>query len=127
MLLSIPWNGGHGRYLDRPPKGPSVGDVFLATDQPVRDEQTGRRIGSADGVELILSARHDGTVTSQQTLRLPGGHIDLDGIVRHTDDPFRVSVTGGTGRFSGAGGQLVLIKEDPHRKVSVVRLELVLP
>jgi hypothetical protein len=127
MLLSMPWTGGHSRYLDRGRKGPSAGDVFLLTDQPVNDEHTGRRIGAADAVELILSGRHDGTVTSQSTLRLPGGHVEVDGIIRHTDDPIRVTVTGGTQRFAGAGGQMVLLRADPDRKVSIVRLELTLP
>jgi hypothetical protein len=126
MLLSSPWTGGHGHYLDRGRKGPSWGDVFLGTDVPLYDESTGRRIGSSDAVEFILSGRHDGTVTSQQTLRLPGGHVDLDGIVRHTDDPLRVTVTGGTGKFAGVGGQLVAT-EDAKRKVSILRLELILP
>jgi hypothetical protein len=126
MLLSSPWTGGHGHYLDRGTKGPSWGDVFMGNGLPLYDESTGRRIGSSDAVELILSGRHDGTVTSQQTLRLPGGHIDLDGIIRHTDDPLRVTVTGGTGRFAGVGGQLVAT-EDAKRKVSILRLELILP
>lgn len=126
ILLSSPWTGGHGHYLDRGRKGPSWGDAFFATDLPLYNEHTGRRIGSSDAVELILSGRHDGTVTSQQTLRLPGGHVDLDGIVRHTDDPLRVTVTGGTGRFAGVAGQLVAT-EDAKRKVSVLRLELLLP
>jgi hypothetical protein len=126
LLLNSPWTGGHGHYLDRGHKGPSWGDVFIGTDQPLYDENTRRRIGSSDAVELILSGRHDGTVTSQQTLRLPGGNIDLDGIVRHTDNPLRITVTGGTGEFAGAGGQMVAT-EDAKRKVSILRLELLLP
>ena len=74
---------------------------------------------------MIVSARHDGTVTSQSTLRLPGGHIDIDGVIRHTDHPLRNTVTGGTGRYLGVGGQLTLLREDQHRKVEVMRLELV--
>jgi hypothetical protein len=71
-----------------------------------------------------VSKRHDGTVVGQGTLRLPGGHVELDGVVRHTDSPFRASVTGGTGRYLGVGGQLTLLKEDHVRKVVVMRLEL---
>jgi len=87
----------------------------------------GRRIGAADAVELILSGRHDGTVTRQSTLRLPGGHVEVNGIIRRTDDPIRVTVIGGTDQFAGAGGQMVLLRENADRKVSVVRLELILP
>jgi hypothetical protein len=125
MVLAFPFEGGHLRFVDTGKKGIGPGDLFLGTGLPVLDNATGQRIGTSDAVELIVSARHDGTVTSQSTLRLPGGHIDLDGVVRHTDDPFRVTVTGGTGRYSGVGGQLTLLREDVQRKVSVMRLELV--
>jgi hypothetical protein len=72
-----------------------------------------------------VSKRHDGTVVNQSTLRLPGGHVDIDGVVRHTDLPFRTSVTGDTGLYLGTGGQLTLIREDTARKVVVMKLELV--
>jgi hypothetical protein len=36
-----------------------------------------------------------------------------------------VTVTGGTGRYLGVGGQFTLLREDRHRKVTVMRLELV--
>lgn len=125
MVLAFPWVGGHQQNIDTGKKGPGPGDLFLGVGMPVLDNATGRRIGSSDAVELIVSARHDGTVTSQSTLRLPGGHIDLDGVVRHTDDPFRITVTGGTGRYAGVGGQLTLLRSDSKRKVEVMRLELV--
>jgi hypothetical protein len=46
-------------------------------------------------------------------------------VVRHTDQPFRITVTGGTGRYLGVGGQLTLLRSDEDRKVEVMRLELV--
>ena len=125
MELGFPWQGGHQRFVDRGKKGISPGDLFLGVGMPILDNDTGKEVGTSDAVELIVSARHDGTVTSQSTLRLPGGHIELDGVVRHTDQPFRVTVTGGTGRYLGVGGQLTLVKSDKHRKVEVEKLELV--
>jgi hypothetical protein len=91
---------------------------------PILDDATGERLGVGDFVELIVSGRHDGTVTNQSTLRLEGGHIDLDGIIRHTDDPSQTPVVGGTGRYVGVTGQLTMVREDSKRKVSVMRLEL---
>ena len=102
MVLAFPWQGGHQQFIDRGKKGIGPGDLVLAVDMPVLDNRTGKPIGTSDAVELIVSARHDGTVTSQSTLRLPGGHIELDGVVRHTDKPFRITVTGGTGRYLGS-------------------------
>ena len=58
-------------------------------------------------------------------MRLTGGHVDIDGIIRHTDDPLQMTVTGGTGSYLGVTGQLTMIKEDAHRKVSIMRLELI--
>jgi hypothetical protein len=125
MVLAFPWEGGHQRFIDTGKKGIGPGDLFLGVGMPILDNRTAEQMGTSDAVELILSARHDGTVTSQSTLRLPGGHIDLDGVVRHTDQPFRISVTGGTGRYLGVGGQLTLLRSDEDRKVEVMKLELV--
>src|SRR4051794_24643624 len=94
MILAFPFEGGHQRLINRGPKSLGPGDQFLSTGMPVLDNATGNRIGTSDAVELIVSTRHDGTVVSQGTLRLRGGHVELDGIVRHTDSPFRASVTG---------------------------------
>ncbi|MFC4784217.1 hypothetical protein ACT8ZV_07070 [Nocardioides sp. MAHUQ-72] len=123
MVLAFPWVGGHMRYIDNGKAGEGPGDLFLGTDGPILDNATGQRVGVGDFVELIVSGRHDGTVTGQTTLRLAGGHVDLDGIVRHTDDPFRTPVVGGTGRYVGVTGQLTLLRSDSHRKVEVMRLE----
>lgn len=125
MILAFPFAGGHQRLINRGPKSLGPGDQFLSTGMPILDNATGHHIGTGDSTELIVSRRHDGTVVSQGTLRLPGGHVELDGIVRHTDSPFRASVTGGTGRYLGVGGQLTLLKEDNVRKAVVMRLELV--
>jgi hypothetical protein len=125
MSLDFPWQGGHQRFVDIGKKGITPGDLFLGVGMPILDHATGDRIGTSDAVELILSGRHDGTVTDQTTLRLPGGHIDLDGVIRHTDKPLRMTVTGGTGRYVGVGGQLVLLKEDAKHKLEVMKLELV--
>jgi hypothetical protein len=124
MILAFPFQGGHQRVIDRGPKGLGAGDMILSTGLPILDKASGRRIGTGDAVELIVSKRHDGTVVNRSTLRLPGGHIDIDGVVRHTDSPFRVSVTGGTGRYLGTSGQLTLIRQDSALKAVVMKLEL---
>ena len=124
LTLAVPWTGGHQQYVDLGAKGMGPGDLFLTTDVPVLNNTTGARIGTTDGVELIVSALHDGTVTNQMTFRLPGGHVDVNGVVRHTDQPFRVPVVGGTGRYARVRGQLTLLREDERRKVEVFQLDL---
>jgi hypothetical protein len=125
MVLSFPFQGGHQRLINRGPKSIGPGDLFLSTGMPVLDTATGHRIGTSDATELIVSTRHDGTVLGQSTLRLRGGHVELDGVVRHTDSPFRVSITGGTGRYLGVGGQLTMLREDDVHKAVVMKLELI--
>jgi hypothetical protein len=119
------FQGGHQRLINRGPKSIGPGDLFLSTGMPVLDTATGHRIGTSDATELIVSTRHDGTVLGQSTLRLRGGHVELDGVVRHTDSPFRVSITGGTGRYLGVGGQLTMLREDDVHKAVVMKLELI--
>ena len=125
MLVDIPWTGGHMGYLDAGKKGLGPGDQFFLTDLPVYEHGTSHRIGSLDAVELILSARHDGTVTDDSTYRFPGGTVNTHCVLRHTDDPNRCAVSGGTGDYLGVSGQVTYVRENSKRKVSVVRLELV--
>ena len=126
MMLALPFEGGHGRFVDTGKKGLGPGDQFLVVGMPILDNATGEQLGTTDAVEMMmLPRRHHGTVTMQYTLRLPGGHIDLYGVVRHSDKPFRIPVTGGTGRYLGVGGQLTLLKEDRRRNINVMVLELV--
>ena len=114
------FEGGTTRYVDLGKKGISAGDLFLTTGTPVYAQ--GKRIGTMDGVETIVTAAHDGTVSQQGTLRLAGGNIMLEGIGRHTDTPFRLAVVGGTRDYAFARGQLTVLREDNSRGVVVFRL-----
>jgi hypothetical protein len=98
--------------------------MFLTVGVPMLDHATGDRIGAMDGTEIIDSARHDGTVEMNETLRFDDGLVILSGVVRHTDEPFRLAVVGGTGAYTGAHGQVSQLREDRHRKVTVLRLDL---
>jgi Allene oxide cyclase barrel like domain len=122
-LLSTPFDGGASRQVDIGKRGFSVGDMFTVTGQPVSDEATGRRAGSLDAMETVVSGLHDGTVSMVATLRLADGTLHGGGVVRHTDEPVRLPVTGGTGAYAGASGQLT-VTEDAARKRTIMRLEL---
>jgi hypothetical protein len=123
MTLSTPFDGGHTRQVDIGKRGFSAGDMFTVTGQPVSDEATARRVGSLDAIETIISRLHDGTASLAATLRLADGTVHVAGIVRHTDAPTRLPVTGGTGAYAGATGQ-VTITEDEDRRRTVMHLEL---
>src|SRR3954451_5909712 len=124
MTLSTPFDGGHSAQLDIGKRGFSAGDMFTVTGQPVSDEATGRRIGSLDAIETLVSRRHHGTTSMAATLRLAHGTLHGAGVIRHTDAHPRLPVTGGTGTYAGARGQLTITEDDTHKK-TIMRLELV--
>jgi hypothetical protein len=124
LLLTLPFNGGRNHFIDLGRHGISIGDEFTSVDTPIRAEKTGQLVASADGMETILDGHHDGTVQQELTFRFAGGTVTVGGEIRHTDTPIRLGVTGGTGRYDRARGQLVLLREDAQRKVTVMRLEL---
>jgi hypothetical protein len=123
MTVSTRFEGGASRQVDIGKRGFSAGDMFTVTGQPVSDEATGRRAGSLDAMETVVSGLHDGTVSMVATLRLGDGTLHGGGVVRHTDEPVRLPVTGGTGAYAGASGQLT-VTEDTARKRTIMRLEL---
>jgi hypothetical protein len=122
--FTVAWNGGHSRTVDLGRHGLSVGDEFFTTDQPAYATRTKERIGSLDGGETIVAMAHQGTVRQDGTLRLHGGLVMFAGIVRHTDQPFRIAVTGGTGRYAHTTGQLVVLSEDDQTKTTNLELQL---
>ena len=125
LTLSSPFEGGDFHYIDLGKQGLGPGDMFTITGLPVHDETTGRRIGSVDAAETILSAWHDGTVIQEATYRLRGGTVTVAGALRHTDHPPRLPVTGGTGDYLGVTGQLIDLREDDDRNVTIFRLVLI--
>jgi hypothetical protein len=125
MTFAEPFVGGGGNseHIDLGKKGMGPGDMLLNTDQPAVDAHTGRRVGTSDGVVTILSNRHQGTLAVSDTLRLPDGRIQFAGTVRHTDRTVALAVTGGTGAYANARGQ-VRITEDTKRRRNLYTLTL---
>jgi hypothetical protein len=123
LTLSTPFEGGKSRHIDVGKKGLGPGDLSFSTDIPVRDEQTGRRAGELDGMEMILSPAHNGTVHLSAALRLPDGTIELAGTLRHTDPGEPLAIIGGTGAYANARGD-VTTREDGGRKVNVMTVNL---
>jgi hypothetical protein len=125
LRLEVPFQGGAAAFLDLGKKGLGPGDLFVSSDLPVTDAATGKRVGSMDGWEIILSAHHDGSVAGETVLRLADGNVLVDGMVRHTDDPNVFAVTGGTGSYVGVGGTMTVVRENTRRKVVIMRLDIV--
>jgi hypothetical protein len=123
-LIAVPFNGGKQRQINLGRKSLGAGDMFLTTGTPVRDDATGRGLGTLDGVETIIAPAHNGTASQQLTMRLAAGTLTLAGIIRHSDRHAALAITGGTGIYHSARGQLILQREDNTRKVTVFTLEI---
>ena len=124
LVLSTPFDAGTTHHIDLGKKSPrgGPGDMFLVTEVPLNNESTGRRAATLEGTETILSAAHNGIVSFDGTIRLHDGTIQLAGVTRH-DRPGRLAITGGTGAYAGARGEMT-DSEDETRKVSIERITL---
>jgi hypothetical protein len=118
-----PFVGGHDHYVDQGKKGISPGDMFLSTDLPIYDAQTGRRIGSSDGMETMVSLRHNGTAMLYGSARLADGRIELAALLRHSDREQTGVVVGGTGAYAGARGSATIVEDRKHKR-NVITLTL---
>ena len=68
------------------------------------------------------------TVHCVGTLKLEHGQISVQGLLRLNgfDDPgpFRVAITGGTGRYRGASGEAVAWQPSPPKNLYIYKLRL---
>lgn len=96
--------------LDLGERGFSLGDRFVFTDNLIRH---GMRVGTDHGECTVT--RMQGQAGSFQCIATAVfrgmGQITVQGVAMFSEDdssPFRLAITGGTGRFSDAGGHLVV-------------------
>jgi hypothetical protein len=117
--------------LDLGASGPSIGDRFVGSEAAFRD---GERVGMT-GFECIVvqftpgpdPAGEPEAVTAQcvATLSLREGQITAQGLVDFTGPgPFTFAITGGTGAYRTAHGEVELTEESPT--VDRLRLKLIL-
>jgi hypothetical protein len=115
------------KATDKPPKGASKGDTVRFQDTLVNaaaqfGRKKGARVGSDSGTMTFTgpgSARFDGRAV------LPGGTLTLRGaVVSVGNRSITIPVVGGTGRFRGAKGHLLV---GPGEKRSPNTYTLTLP
>ncbi|MDP9188050.1 MAG: hypothetical protein M3O25_02235 [Actinomycetota bacterium] len=112
-------------YLDLGTPGPSLGDELVFSE---RLSRRGRRVGVSGVVCTATQVKPPYDVMMFHcvgTLKLRRGQITLQGLieVQGEDDPgpFTVAITGGTGRYSGAGGKAVIRELSPTKSVYKLR------
>ena len=91
--------------LDDPELSPSRGDQIVFEDRLLR---RGTQVGAGGGTCTVTDVLATGLpLACQVTYELPGGQITAQG--RTSTTPVKtLAVTGGTGRYAGAAGELVL-------------------
>jgi hypothetical protein len=100
-------------FLDLGTPGPSLGDEFVLSE---RLFIRGRNVGESGVVCVVTQATPPYDVLTFHcvaTLSLvKKGQITLQGLIEiqgeNDQTPFRVAITGGTGKFRGAGGEATI-------------------
>jgi hypothetical protein len=91
--------------VDSAPAGPSLGDFYAFHDDLYQGK---KKVGVLDGVchvTYLAADKESGSTQCVVTLSLPKGTLTAQGLVGFTEDSARFAITGGTGRYSGAGGE----------------------
>jgi hypothetical protein len=91
-------------FLDLGKPGPTAGDEFFFGSQFWNTSQT-QRVGSNHGYCVLLTKR---LVHCLGTARLGGGTIEFAGAVNGSASQLTIAITGGTGAFREAEGQVVI-------------------
>ena len=93
--------------IDEGAPGLSLGDVVVFTGNLQR--QDGTRVGRYSAVCTFVSTANPERVEAQcpTTATLPGGQITTQGVVVNRSLNVTLPITGGSGQFQGAGGQVV--------------------
>jgi hypothetical protein len=92
--------------IDLPPSGFGVGDKIVLTHDLYRD---GEKIGESGGeCTFVRTGGETSTAQCLASFALSGGQITVQGLVTFAQEPapFTVAVTGGTGRYRDADGEL---------------------
>jgi hypothetical protein len=97
-------------FLDLGETGFSAGDQIVFTNDLF---EGGMKVGEDGGTCTVVRMAAEGafTVHCAGTNSLPGGQIAVQGLITVSPDtegqPFHLSITGGTGRYRRARGQVV--------------------
>ncbi len=114
--------------LDLGEQGFGPGDQYVFASDLFRQDD-GRPTGDDAGActfARIDEAAGASVAHCVATLRLPRGQITLQGLVTFTEDlgSFDVAVTGGTGRYAGAGGTATVRPMSETEERHTLRLHL---
>jgi hypothetical protein len=113
------------QFIDLGAPGISVGDQAVFATALSRD---GRPYGTSGGSCTVAIVNADGTFTAscQATAQTIDGITATQSLVTFRNGlqpPFKLAITGGTGRFSGAGGEVEVRQITDTTEDYIVRLD----
>jgi hypothetical protein len=118
-LTLIAADTGQGEvYIDAGEKGESAGDTVIFSELLYERAGARKPIGH---VEVLCISTSLGAARCNGTIYLPSGKIEASGAI-HFRKTFRIPVVGGTGAYSGTGGELQITELSQTRDRYVVRL-----
>jgi hypothetical protein len=109
-------------FLDLGEEGDSLGDQFIFHDVL---RHAGERVGHDGGVCTVTSVEGPaGEAQCVVTAYLSDGQITFQGLIVETGDPprFTLAVTGGTGQYEGASGEVHVIEKSETQARIIVHL-----
>jgi hypothetical protein len=111
------------QFVDVPPANASLGDQFVFSS---RLRKSGERVGDAS-VVCTLTALRTETVQCVATARFArsfhgGGQITVQGLLFGEPERFSLPITGGSGAFIGADGQVHVRQVNPTLEVLTFEL-----
>ena len=123
-VINLDTRSNQGADLDLGDEGLSVGDRFAFSEKAFRD---GRYAGKLGGECVIVIADKDdesATTDCVVTLALRDGQITTQGLVEFAEEtePFTIAVTGGTGDYRTARGEVQVTEEGDEGSHIVITL-----
>jgi allene oxide cyclase len=107
-----------GTYVDLGPKGFGPGDEFTFASDFWNTART-KKVGHSNGYCVVLSTTRDHCVA---TARFHGGTLEAAGGNLLAAEDFKLAITGGTGRFIGANGQVSIHSINDSLSRDTIRL-----
>ena len=110
------------RSLDFGHQGPSLGDEFIFHS----DLRTGGESIGHDGGTCTLTSLDEGSMGELQcvvTLWFDEGQITAQGLIQPSEssaERFEVAITGGTGIYVGAAGQITVVPQTGRRSRLII-------
>jgi hypothetical protein len=106
-------------FVDLGEEGESVGDQFVFTSRLLKG---GEEVGH-DGVVCTITSLERQEAQCVATAWFDDGQITAQALVSFAEDPPAVPITGGSGKYKGAEGEIHIRPVSETKEVLIFRLE----